>query len=219
MSLRITPAEGLVVVVPRGFDVRRIPALIGEQRQWIDARLERLQAVARDERWQRPGQIDLPAVGERWTLDYVPGTGQTPRIRITSRARGILRVSGAGDDAAPLCTALRRWLKRRATPVLTARLAELAEAHGFAYRRITVRMQRTRWGSYSTRGTISLNAKLLLVPPALVDHVLLHELCHTVHLGHGTAFAARLAQLDPDTARQRDALRRAWTAMPDWARR
>ncbi len=219
VSLRITPADGLVVVVPRGFDERRIPALIDAQRQWIDARLARLRTGARDEPWQRPTHIELPAVGERWALDYRPTPVPGSRVRITARPNGVLRVSGAGDSAAPLCAALRRWLKRRAKPTLTARLSALADTHGFVYRRTTIRLQRSRWGSYSTRGTISLNAMLLLVPPALVDHVLLHELCHTVHIDHGDDFAACLARLDPDAPQQRAALRQAWTAMPDWVSR
>jgi predicted metal-dependent hydrolase len=78
--------------------------------------------------------------------------------------------------------------KATAARILTRRLRELAEKHGFAYNRVTIRNQRTRWGSCSYKNNISLNMKLLRLPDELIDYVLLHELVHTRVHNHGPEF-------------------------------
>jgi len=218
VNLTISPADGLIVVVPDGFDERRIPALIRRQRNWIDARLMHWgDSPKAGTCRQRPVHVSLPAVNETRTIEYC--ASRSSAVRISSPADGVLRATGAIDDGAKLRAALRRWLKRRAQPVLGERIRELADKHGFRFSRLTIRHQRSRWGSCSSRGTISLNAKLMFLPCELLDHVLLHELCHTIHPHHGDTFYKLLAELVPDHRRQRTALRQAWIALPGWAHR
>ncbi len=80
---------------------------------------------------------------------------------------------------------------------LTERVKELAEEYGFLYNKITVRRQRTRWGSCSHRNNISLNAKLSLLPEELIDYVILHELMHTRVKSHGVRFWQTLDKVIP----------------------
>lgn len=218
VNLTISPVDGLVVVVPHGFDERLIPGLVHEQRSWIDARFEQLGSTLNvDQPWHRPTQVELPAANECWTIRYRANRSTT--VRISSRDDGVLQATGTIDDATSLRAALRRWLKRRAHAILPPWIAELAGIHGFNFARITIRHQRSRWGSCSSRGTISLNAKLLFLPAGLVDHVLLHELCHTIHAHHGDAFQALITRLVPDHRQQRIALKKAWPNIPGWAHR
>lgn len=98
--------------------------------------------------------------------------------------------------------------KKQATTILTRRLAELAARHGFTYNRVTIRNQKSRWGSCSATNNISLNMKLMALPAALRDYVLLHELLHTRIKNHGPAFWATLESLVPDARKQRAQLKR-----------
>jgi len=82
---------------------------------------------------------------------------------------------------------------------------------------VLVRSQRSRWGSCSRRRAISLNQKLLFVPPPLVRYVFLHELCHTVHFDHSPAFWAFLAQREPRWKALDEELDMAWRYVPLWA--
>ncbi len=215
VNLTVSPIDGLVVVIPRGFDERLIPGLIHNQRNWIKTRLSQFSHITNfDEHWQRPVQVSLPATKECWTIEYRANESAT--VRILTRDDGTLLATGAVENRARLHTALKRWLKRRAQLWLPVRVTELADLHGFNISRVTIRHQRSRWGSYSTSGAISLNARLMFVSPKLVDHVLLHELCHTVHAHHGPAFHELLAGLMPNYRGQRAELRAAWTDIPAW---
>ena len=67
-----------------------------------------------------------------------------------------------------------------------------------AITRISIRAQKTRWGSCSSRGTLSFNWKLYLAPPSCLDYVVVHELCHLVHMNHSPAFWAEVKRIMPD---------------------
>jgi predicted metal-dependent hydrolase len=99
----------------------------------------------------------------------------------------------------------RAALKRRALVELPARLRQLAAQHGFEAGRVTIRDQRSRWGSCSPSGDISLNWRLITMPDAVRDYVLLHELAHLREPNHSRRFWRLVSQICPDwrAARQR----------------
>jgi len=107
-------------------------------------------------------------------------------------------------------------VRRRAQKELPARLEELAAAHRLSFGAVAVRHQRTRWGSCSPAHAISLNLRLLFLEPELVDHVLIHELCHTRELNHSKRFWALMQIHDPDWKRHRRQIREAWRTLPRW---
>lgn len=82
--------------------------------------------------------------------------------------------------------------------VIADRLQELARLHGFTFGRIFIRNQKSRWGSCSAQNNINLNVHLVLLPPALRDYVILHELVHTRVKHHGPQFWAALERYVPD---------------------
>ena len=87
---------------------------------------------------------------------------------------------------------------REAGRILVKRLDELANAHGFQYNRVSIRNQKTRWGSCSSKNNISLNVKLVRLPERLTDYVIIHELVHTRIKSHNMKFYAELEQIVND---------------------
>lgn len=216
VRLRVTPFDGVVVVVPTGFDETRLPELVEQQEAWIDQQLARIgDALGPPERRQaRPAGIELAACDERWQIGYEATA--SAHIRVTETGGDELRVRGAIDDHGRVRDALKRWLARRARATLVGRLDALSARYRLPYAKATIRFQRSRWGSCSSRGTISLNAQLMFLPPDLVRCVLVHELCHIAHLDHGPGFRALLEQLEPDHRSLHRELRNGWARVPAW---
>jgi hypothetical protein len=89
-------------------------------------------------------------------------------------------------------------LRAQAKASLPPRLKELADEHGFTYNRVTIKNNISNWGSCSVRGNINLNLRLVTLPQALQDYVMLHELCHLKEMNHGPKFHALLESLCPN---------------------
>lgn len=89
-------------------------------------------------------------------------------------------------------------LAEEARQVFSARSAYFAPLVGVSYGRITIRSQRTRWGSCSAKGNLNFNCLLLLAPPEVLDYVVVHELCHRKQMNHSPAFWAEVAKVMPD---------------------
>ena len=88
-------------------------------------------------------------------------------------------------------------LRAQAKAQLPIRLKELADAHGFTYKRVTIKNNVSNWGSCSVRGNINLNLRLVTLPQELQDYVMLHELCHLKHMNHGPKFHELLETVCP----------------------
>ena len=125
-------------------------------------------------------------------------------------ARALERIEKRLAGAAPLLTD-EELVQLRAAAV--AELPELVSswvpAVGAKPSRVQIRQQRTRWGSCSARGTISLNAQLMLLEPDLRDYVIVHELCHLTHHNHGPHFWAAVERVLPDYRTRRARLKEA----------
>ena len=91
-----------------------------------------------------------------------------------------------------------RGLKKRAALVIPERVAHFAPLVGVDYGSITIRSQKTRWGSCSSRGNLNFNCLLLLAPPEVLDYVVVHELCHRKQMNHSPRFWAEVGRILPD---------------------
>jgi len=101
----------------------------------------------------------------------------------------------------------RARLRQEATASLPPRLLKLAETHGITVTRVSVRDQRTRWGSCSTAGRVCLNWRLVLMPGWVADYVMIHELMHVRRMDHSPRFWMLVAVACPDYRAARQWLR------------
>ena len=118
-----------------------------------------------------------------------------------ARAQEKMRARKAAAAADPLTPEALAALREEAKACLPARAAYYAQRIGVDYGRITVRAQKTRWGSCSAKGDLSFNCLLMLAPPEVVDSVVVHELCHRRHMDHSAAFYAEVLRVFPDYAK------------------
>ena len=208
VSLRMHPDRGLEVVTPRPLSAQRVSRLLDQHRDWIEHHLPKTRIWSAH---QLPSSINLPALGQRWTLEHCTEHDQ-PRLKACPAT---MRLTLHGEIAA-LWPLLGRWLGQHAKSHFLPQISELARRHGFALKGASVRWSRTRWGSCSRRGTISLSARLLWLTPDEVHYVMLHELTHLAHFHHGPTFWQALEECCAG-ARQIDmGLRRASRELPAW---
>ena len=149
---------------------------------------------------------------ERQLRRIVPVDYSVPPEFLELRATGERWPCGPGAERVPLF----RRLTARAEEVLAPQLQQLAGLLDVSYRRLQIRRQRTRWGSCSSRGTISLNCCLLFQRPEVVRYLLVHELSHLRHMNHGERFWSQVERFEPQWRALDRELTRGWTAVPGW---
>jgi predicted metal-dependent hydrolase len=94
----------------------------------------------------------------------------------------------------------------------------VAEEHGFRYTGLQIRLQRSRWGSCSSQGRISLNLAILFHLPDVLRYLLVHELAHTQHMNHSARFWATVERCEPRWRELDAQLRTGWRRVPEWLR-
>ncbi len=219
VRLRVVPGLGLEVVVPKGCDPGLVPEIIRKEQGWIDAHSAAIERAATkaDKSGILPARIQLKAVQKEVQVSYIRRSSRRPGVQASGPGR--MTVCADPELEAETClNLLQAWLKREARSSLEAWVQDLAEKHSFFVARVQVRRQKTRWGSMSSTGTMSLNCLLLFLNPCLVEAVILHELCHIRFPDHGPGFAALLTSLCPEWPELRAELRHgARAGVPIWA--
>jgi predicted metal-dependent hydrolase len=217
ISIRVYPDARVEVVVPPRARPREIESFVATQREWIDAkRAQALRNKPAPEPFP-PAQLELSSSGEHWRLHLAGGAG---RIRIVERGAAtdparVLEIRGAATDRG-LRTALRNWLKHAAEERLAPRVGTLAALCGVRFSKVVVRRQRSRWGSCSARGTISLNLCLLFQRPEVVDYLIIHELMHVKHMNHSRRFWAAVEKHCTGWRALDRELLDGWRTVPRW---
>jgi predicted metal-dependent hydrolase len=210
IAVRIAAGGRVELVVPRGVSERRAWAFYESRAEWVREHLARRRMAAPQQEFP-PRHLHLPLLDETWRLFRAGGAG---RARVVETGR-VLKLRGVGS-AEDFRRCLLRWLKRRALTALTPRLAEESARHGLRYSRLRVGNQKSRWGSCSTQGLISLNLALLFQPERVVRYLLCHELAHTRHMDHSARFWACVAECEPRWRELDRQLSGGWRNVPAW---
>jgi predicted metal-dependent hydrolase len=213
LSVRVLPGGLVEVVVPRGTRPRAIEQFVTRHRRWIERTLDLYRPAGYAAAGGLPEHIRFKATGRSYAVCYNTRQGAL-RIAVGD---GSIAVTGPLDRTALVRHALQRFTMREAHAALAPWLSQIAAATGLRYGRIQIRRQRTRWGSCSPTGTISLNACLLFQPPPVVNYLLVHELAHTRHMNHSRRFWRLVEQYEPRWRELDAALSRGWREVPGWA--
>lgn len=185
--LRLNPDGIARVTIPRGGSEAYALAFVEKHRDWLLKQQLRQQTQPRrptawtvgSELWFRGGLVRIESVAEG-------------KIAFGTE---VLRVKDSATDLRP---AIEKFLRGLATKELPRRVLELAAQHQITVARVSVRNQKSRWGSCSRRGTISLNWRLIQTPEFVRDYIILHELAHVRHMNHSEHFWAEVERLCPD---------------------
>ncbi|MGZ0709375.1 M48 family metallopeptidase [Coraliomargarita sp. W4R53] len=191
LRLTLGQQNQVVASVPWHASDRAVAKFIDKQREWLDAQLSKAPKVATLGEWLKR-HPRMTASGDVFELRIE----SSPRLRADycfDAGGSVLVLRLPVIDEPSLLQLTRRFAK----DALSCRVAYQATRLGLSYSGLSVRDQSSRWGSCSARRGISLNWRLILLPPELQDYIILHELAHLTEMNHGSRFWALLDHYDP----------------------
>lgn len=212
LSMRVFPGGRVEVVVPPGVGIPAVERFVARHREWAERRSREFALLASNVQERRPERVTLPLTGQRWSVELLPGR----RSSVTDRGDGVLRVHTPAGTDRQVSQALLRWLARSAQAELEARLRRTSGEIGIGFARMILRRQRTRWGSCSAAGTISLNVCLMFQRPEVVRYLMVHELCHRRHMNHSDRFWQLVESFEPGWRALDAELLKGWRHVPGW---
>jgi predicted metal-dependent hydrolase len=189
--LRLIASRAVIVTLPQRGNIQYARQFVHHRKPWLETQ------------WEKLKERHAPSRGP-----LLPGTpillhGTPVQIQSLQRENGWEIQLGTASFIIPspggeLRDAVETFLKKQAAIELPARVDELAKQWGATLRRVTIRSQKTRWGSCSRRGTISLNWRLIQTPDSVRDYIILHELAHLRELNHSPKFWAEVERICPE---------------------
>ena len=202
------------VVVPKEFDRSWINQIMEEHTDRIIHKQEnaRILEVA-----YRPAAISLKAIRETWEVCY-DSANNTKSGFVKEQPGSKLHVFGCQKNIRSTTSALNDWVHRKANSILPRWLETLNSELCLTYNRVTIRRQKTVWGSCSAKRNINLNQNLLFLPKNMVDYVLLHELSHLEQLNHSRVFWELLESRFNGSRGMSGRLKIAYGLVPKWAK-
>jgi len=185
LRLQINPSTGLEVIIPRGCKLEEAEKFIHKKQDWILKHLKELHLKA-----------DFVYLGEKIEVRQKYDLFMQ-KHKIGFHKNRLLIESPAGSTESPKLL-YNAWLKHRAKSYLPALTETLALKYDFTLKKVRIRSQKTRWGSCSTSGNISLNYRLMKHRKEIIDYVIIHELCHLKEMNHSKKFWRLVETIVPD---------------------
>ncbi|MCB0711660.1 MAG: M48 family metallopeptidase [Ignavibacteriae bacterium] len=201
MRLQVNPFDGVVLTMPA-----RLPLYVNtdkfvrEHGTWV---LEKLREYGRKSTWDSKGEATLRSGesiqfrGKTFRLMVERLAVSDPHVVLNQQV-GVISVYLPRSPEVQLQPALKAWLRGQAAEQITSVALEEARRIGVRFRKVSIREQRTKWGSCTEEGNLSFNWRLILFPPRVLRYVVIHELCHLRHFDHSIRFWRTVAQYMPD---------------------
>jgi predicted metal-dependent hydrolase len=211
--LKIIPPREVRITLPLHVSRAVIPEILEKNKHWIETAIGQVEPASLEP--ALPDYIHFPSIQVTLPIDLEFALTHQVQLR---EEFGTLKIRGAVDHPHQVKSVLRDWLKLQGQLHLPAWLERTSQRTGLSYRKAVVRLQRTRWASCTAKHDINLNARLLFLDPDLVEYVMIHELCHTVHLNHSSKFWQLVAKFSPDFRILDKRLTQTGRRLPAWIR-
>jgi predicted metal-dependent hydrolase len=208
LTARVHVGGRVEIVVPVGVNAHTVRDFVQRFTPWIDRKVAAMRSFATPSE-PVPATVEFALTQEKFAVDW----RREPKRSLEQTSD---RIVVRAPDERGARALLQRWLKRAAYERLAPRLLQLAADLNYSVARVSIRCQRTRWGSCSTRGTVSLNCSLLFLTLEVVRYLFVHELAHTKHMNHSANFWQLVEKIEPDYRRLDRDLLAGWRTVPAW---
>lgn len=184
--MRITvAASGVTVTLPAGVKVVEAERMLQQNSHWLLAQLERMSK-------RKPPANSLPEDvillrGKPVRIEVVEEPNRISRMHITEQREKLVARIPAGSGKNPR-SLVEPWMRQQARSEIEEIVRQQAARMNLKYKSVSIRDQRTRWGSCSSKGTLSFNWRLIMAPREVLEYVVIHELAHIRQPNHSSAF-------------------------------
>ena len=211
-SIKVSDAHGVVVYAPQRASDRQIACFVLSKREWLAKAIRRVNEIR--DRNQLPAFMDRKDIlyrGHRHQLIFATGAGTE-----VCCADGCITVTVPAQPTIEafselLWKTLMNWLLQDAMTTLSEMLRTRAAQMEVSWRMASIKAMKSRWGSCSMNGNISLHWALVMAPPVVADYVVVHELAHRTHMNHSEEFWSYVARYLPDYK-----VHRKWLKQNGW---
>jgi len=204
IGIQVTVEGKVVVSAPRGTSKANLTRALAKHRAWIETKVAERQAA-----WGQLREGEAYFLGQPLRLTVVPGAKGA-----VSHHRNEIRVPLPGDTA--LWPLLKAWYREQALARLQERVRHYGGRLGLSPGPVELKSWKRRWGECHPDGTLKFNWRLIMLPPEVIDYVVVHELAHLKVTGHNPRFWGQVAALLPDYAARRRWLNRAGAPFLLW---
>lgn len=203
IRLKIDLESGLEVVLPEGFSISKLEPLIKGKENWILSKLRHFELIRQK---IKPNDFDksnaVLYLGREYSHIKVIRKDIAPEVKMIDDR---LFITVPDDSRQTLVQALEGWYRLEAAKVIKERAVDVGRQLNLQFNRITVRNQKTRWGSCSRLKNLNFNWRLIMAPVQVIDYLIIHEVAHLAEMNHSSRFWKLVEEFCPDYK-----LRRKW---------
>lgn len=191
ITIKVEPSGEVIVVTPKRYSATQMTSFVHQNQDWITRTRNKLLQKKANEYGETASTLHV--FGKKYLKRVVVDAGHSYGVWIKND-EVVINVLNT-SQVSPLLT---RFLKNTAEEYIVPRTHQLAKKMDIRFNNISLRQQKTRWGSCSSKGNLNFNWRLVHAPPAVIDYVIIHELAHRAHMNHSARFWALVAKFDPE---------------------
>jgi predicted metal-dependent hydrolase len=176
---------GLTVIIPAHFGIDRVRPLIIKKKRWVVDKLEKYGSAESGRRAKLLTQGDiLPYLGREMKIETRESGDKAGTVNVYG---GTMMVClRPGDNK--LHVALEKWYREQASTEIARKVENISQVMGLSYNKVTLKGQRTLWGSCSRKHNLNFNWRLMMTPEPVIEYVVVHELAHLKEMNHSPRF-------------------------------
>jgi predicted metal-dependent hydrolase len=202
IKIKVESSGEVVVVTPKQVSKKVIESFVIEQSVWIQ---KHLNLINKKKEFSETATT-IAIFGKKYIKKEV--TNDTQKAGAAIKGNTLLINQPSYIQKVKSTKYIERFLKNSAEKYIVPRTHQLAKKMSISFGKITLKQQKTRWGSCSSEGNLNFNWRLVHAPTKIIDYVIIHELAHRIHMNHSAAFWNLVAQYDPSHREHRGWLKR-----------